>query len=101
MFNKALPNLEFVASLGNHDVFPTNVEDFNKPFEQKTVNLVARNWQNLGWLDSNQELEFSKNGFYSRSINIGSQKVEVISLNMNACDIANWDLAHGRNDPGH
>lgn len=47
----SLQNTEYYPTLGNHDVWPANNQDFSKEFNSPVINLMYKNWISQGWLD--------------------------------------------------
>ena len=78
-------------SLGNHDVWPVNVEDFSSPGTNYAVNHVRPAWTGKNWLSESESEVFSQYGYFSKPFPFNS-KGKVISLNMNACNDHNWWL---------
>lgn len=107
MMDKLEGDLEFYPVLGNHDKFPSNVQDFTKPYASGAINNIYKHWQTKGWFDDKEAEQFHQWGYYDKPLRLakkdGSKEsnVTVLALNMDACNIANWDLAHGRSDPGN
>ena len=40
----SLKNTEYYPTLGNHDVWPANNQDFSKEFNSPVINLMYKNW---------------------------------------------------------
>ncbi len=48
---------------GNHDTWPCNVQDFDKPYDNKAIDTFAKHWS--GWLDKDAIKVYRKYGYYS------------------------------------
>ena len=92
--------VQFYPSLGNHDTWPVNVQDFSTPNANYPINHIKGNWTAKNWLSSEQAEIFSKYGYYSKPLPF-NPKGKVISLNTQACNDLNWWLFENREDPGH
>ena len=47
----SLKNIEYYPTLGNHDVWPANNQDFSKEYNSPVINLIYKNWISQGWLN--------------------------------------------------
>ena len=83
-------------SLGNHDVWPVNVEDYSAPGSSYAVNKVKPAWTTKNWLSESEGEIFGQYGYYSKPFPF-NQKGKVISMNMNACNNQNWMLLDQKN----
>jgi len=92
--------IQIFPSLGNHDTWPVNVEDFSTPGSNWPINHVKGNWTGENWLSAEEAELFGQYGYYSKPLAF-NPKGKVISLNTNACDDLNWWLLDNREDPGH
>ena len=52
MFKETLGSkgIQFYPALGNHDTFPVNVQDFEKPNSNFQINKFKESWTSDGWL---------------------------------------------------
>ena len=88
-----------IPSVGNHDTWPINNQDFRTPNSNWPINHFKDSWIGEHWL-SEQEIEvFQQYGFYSKAFEF-DPKGKMIALNMQACNNANWWLIENRFDPG-
>lgn len=102
MLNKALgPESEITVfpSLGNHDVWPVNVQDFSKPNSNYPINHLVPVWTGENWLSAEEAEVFGRYGYFSKPFPF-NPKGTVISLNSQSCNDMNWWLFSNRQDPG-
>lgn len=86
-------------TMGNHDTWPVNVEDFSKPENNYAINGIKPLWTQSTFLTAEEAETFGKYGYYSKPFPF-NPKGKVISLNMQACNDLNWWLMVDRQDPG-
>lgn len=91
--------IQVFPSLGNHDTWPVNVQDFSTPYSNWPINHIKGNWTGENWLSKDEIEQFAKFGYYSKPLPSNS-KGKVISLNTQACNDLNWWLLDNRQDPG-
>lgn len=91
--------IQVYPSLGNHDTWPVNVQDFSTPDSNWPINHIKGNWSGDNWLSEEEVEVFGKYGYYSKPLPFNS-KGRVISLNTQACNDLNWWLLDNRQDPG-
>lgn len=82
-------------SLGNHDTWPVNVQDFSTPDSNWPINHIKGNWSGGTWLSEEEAEVFGKYGYYSKPFPF-DPKGRVISLNTQACNDLNWWLLDNR-----
>lgn len=92
--------IEVYPSLGNHDTWPVNVQDFSKPYSNWPINHIKGNWSGDNWLNDEEVEMFSQFGYYSKPLP-GNLHGKVISINTQACNDLNWWLLDNRQDPGN
>mmetsp|Transcript_12878 Transcript_12878/g.21785 ORF Transcript_12878/g.21785 Transcript_12878/m.21785 type:complete len:144 (+) Transcript_12878:840-1271(+) len=87
--------IDIFPSLGNHDTWPVNVQDFSAPYINDPINHLKDTWNAKNWL-SEEEIEvFSRYGYYSKPFKF-NPKGKVISTNMQSCNNLNWWLLSDR-----
>ena len=47
-----------IAAHGNHDTFPANNHDFSKNNSLRVLEDYGRMWEEAGWLEPNESIEF-------------------------------------------
>jgi sphingomyelin phosphodiesterase len=89
---------------GNHDVWPSNNQDFSKPYGSEYVLEYSKMWQATGWLDAEDAKVFDKYGYYSKTLKLKDgreyPKTKIIALNTNSCYYMNFAMLKTRYDPG-
>jgi hypothetical protein len=95
-------DITVVATHGNHDTWPTDEEDFNKP--SPILNSIGEMWND--WLGDEATAKYKEYGYYSLDLNLKNGKSlptgsKLISLNTNACEAHNYYIWGERSDPGH
>ena len=93
-------SIDIFPSVGNHDTWPVDVQDFSTPNSNWPINHFKDSWNDINWLSDSETEVFAKYGYYSKPFAFNS-KGKVISLNMQACNNLNWWMLKNRNDPGH
>jgi len=68
-------------TMGNHDTWPVNVEDFSKPENNYAINGIKPLWTQSTFLTAEEADTFGKYGYYSKPLPF-NPKGKVISLNM-------------------
>jgi len=100
---KQLPGLEVYPSIGNHDTWPVNVEDFsNGPGQSKPLKAYEKMWRDF--IGDEAAKAVGDWGYYITPLVVKGQRIEgvkVIGLNMQACNNMNWYLLQQLDDPGH
>lgn len=105
-----LQNVEVYPSMGNHDVYPNNVEEFSDAQASPVINAFYENWHGQFWLNDTEIETYHNWGYYAKPIRYEDKakpgtwietKGKLISLNTQACNQWNWALLHDRQDPGH
>lgn len=91
--------VQIYPSLGNHDTWPVNVQDFSAPYANWPINHIKGNWTGPNWLSESEADTFSKYGYYSKPFPFNPLG-KVISINTQACNDMNWWLLDNRQDPG-
>lgn len=84
-------NIAIYPSIGNHDTWPVNVQDFSTPNSNYAVNHIAPVWTGKNLLSADEAEVFAKWGYFSKPFPF-NPKGKVISLNMQACNDMNWWL---------
>lgn len=51
--------IEFYPSLGNHDTWPVNVENFDKPYSNYPINHLKDTWTDTHWLSEDEQAVFA------------------------------------------
>lgn len=82
-------------SLGNHDTWPVNVQDFSTPNTNYPINHLIPVWSGPNWLSDDEAKVFGRYGYFSKPLPFNT-KGKVISLNMQACNDQNWWLFSNR-----
>lgn len=96
-------NIAFYPTIGNHDVFPVNMQDFSYPNAQPEILGFSSAWAD--WLGPEALAQFNQWGYYSKWLtyedgsHIGSTKI--IALNTGACNLLNMYLMANKYDPGN
>lgn len=88
-------NITVFPSLGNHDVWPVNVQDFSAPNNNWPINHIKDNWAGDHWLTDEEKDQFGLYGYYSKPFPF-NPKGKVISFNTQACNDLNWWLFKNR-----
>jgi hypothetical protein len=91
--------MEFYPTIGNHDVFEGNMEDFEKESADWMVTHLATIWHDEQWLSEAEAHQVLKFGYYSKPMKF-NPKGKVIALNTNGAYEFNWKLLANRYDPG-
>ena len=70
-------------SLGNHDIWPVDVEDFSTPNSNPIINSIKDGWTD--WIGADAVAKFGEWGYYSIPFKLTGEEVvngsRVISLN--------------------
>jgi hypothetical protein len=74
-------DIEMYPSLGNHDTWPVNVQNFDKPNSNYQINHLKETWNDKNWLNNIESDVFAKYGYYSKPFKFNPNG-KVISLNM-------------------
>ena len=94
-----------IPIMGNHDVWPANVQDFSKEYGSEFVTSYAKMWMEAGWLTEKEVQVFRRYGYYSKQLTLADgrtfNKTKVIALNTNACYFFNFDLVKTTYDPAN
>ena len=90
--------------LGNHDTWPTDIQDFSAPEINYPINHVKEYWSD--WLDEEALSKFGEYGYYSMDLKFKNGKSlpsgsRLIAYNTNVCDSNNFYILGERSDPGH
>lgn len=92
-------NIQIYPIQGNHDTWPVNVQNFDKPGTNYEINHFADSWVDTNWLTEDEKKVFLQWGYYRKPFEF-SDKGHVIGVNMQACNDLNWWLLKDRADPG-
>lgn len=97
-------NVSVYPIMGNHDTWPTDIQDFSAPGINYPINHIKEDWSD--WLDEAATEKFGEYGHYSMDLSLKNGKElpagsKVIALNTNSCDMNNWYILGERSDPGH
>ena len=99
-FDKRIP---VYPSLGNHDTWPVNVEDFSAPGIIAPINNIADSWGE--WIGEEAAAEFAQWGYCSVPFKLTDGRVlensKVLVLNTQVANNMNWYLAGEKNDPAN
>lgn len=93
-------DIDFYPSMGNHDTWPVNIQNFDAPNTNFQINKLKTDWTDKNWLSQEEADLFAKWGYYSKPLK-SNPKGRVISLNTNVADNLNWWLWKDRSDPGN
>ena len=63
-------DIQFYPIVGNHDVWPVNVQDFTYPGTDPSINGYAPSWAGPGWLDVAAMQVFTQYGYYSMPLQL-------------------------------
>ena len=63
-------NITVIPIEGNHDVWPSNMQDFSVPYGSPFVLDYAEMWQSAGWLTNEDLVIFRKYGYYSKFLTL-------------------------------
>lgn len=85
--------------MGNHDVWPVNIQNFSTPNSNEIITNLTKVWQDDMWLSPAEAEVYGRYGYYSKPLPF-NPKGRVISLNTQGCDNLNWILLSNRFDPG-
>jgi hypothetical protein len=91
--------VQVFPTLGNHDTWPVNVQDFSEPNSNYAINHIKTSWVDTNWLTEEEGEQFGKYGYYSKPFSFNPFG-RVIGINMQACNDLNWWLLDNRQDPG-
>jgi len=97
-------DITVLAAMGNHDVWPVDIQSFAAPGINFPINHVKDAWAE--WLTPQAYETFGKYGYYSQPITLKNGKAlphgsRIIAYNSQVCDSLNWWLLGQRSDPGH
>ena len=99
VFEKELSDIPIFPVLGNHELLPISVFDFeSKKTPEYPLDEISVYWKNF--LDKDAIGEFTKNGYYSTLLD-KNKKVRVIAIFVGAYDELNWYLYAQNYDPGN
>ena len=97
-------NVEIMPTIGNHDTWVVEFEDFSEPNMNYEINHFKRYWGQ--WLGDAALEKFGEFGYYSKDINLSNGKevpagTRVIAINTQACNPTNAYIYGERSDPGN
>ena len=94
-------NIEFFPAMGNHDVFPANLLDFEVESENDQMNEFKETWIGKNWLTKEEAKVFNRHGFYKKKFPSSLvSNAWMVTVNNMACDSLNWWTMKNRYDPG-
>jgi len=65
-------NITVMPAMGNHDVWPVDIQSFAKPYANYPINHIKDAWAD--WLTPEAVEEFHKYGYYSMPITLKNGK---------------------------
>ena len=88
-------DISVMPILGNHDTWPVDNQDFDKPNSNYAINHVKEFWRDENWLGDETADKFGEYGFYSKELTVVNGKAlptgsRVIGYNTNSCDMLNF-----------
>jgi sphingomyelin phosphodiesterase len=87
--------------IGNHDLYPINIYDFNEPNINSEVNSYSSGWSSF--LDADSISSLKRYGYYSADLKFKNGTVvknsKVISVNSFSCYYYNFDILKAEGDP--
>lgn len=94
-------DLPVYPCLGNHDVWPVNIEDFTDEGQNFQINEIKDAWAQ--WIGNEAAEQFNKWGYFSTDFKLPGGKTlagsKVIALNTQVANNLNWYLPGFSNDP--
>lgn len=105
IFKRSLTNITIIPLQGNHDHYPSNIQDFSIGEGKNQIDTYAEMWLSAGWLKAAEYDTFRKYGFYSKNLTLNNGKnylnTTILAINTMACYYYNFEVLKSRYDPGN